>query len=108
MLRFVVAEERIRFAGGNGIRYHHHVVRALPGGAKGIALTKKASDHTVAIDPVDAMREKQAKYLDTFAKEEGEFPHADRPLAFANLKLIAFVQNDATGEVLQAVQVDLK
>ena len=41
-------------------------------------------------------------------KEEGDFPHADRPLAFANLKLITFVQNDATGEVLQAVQVDLK
>ena len=107
-LRFVVAEERIRFAGGNGIRYHHHVVRALPGGAKGFALSKKASDHTVTIDPADVLREKQVKYLDAFAKEEGEFPRPDRPLAFANLKLIAFVQNDATGEVLQAVQVDLK
>lgn len=107
-LRFVLAEERIRFAGGNGIRYHQHVVRALPGGTKGFPLTKKASDHTVTIDAPDVLRAKQVKYLDAYAKDEGEFPHADRPLAFANLKLVAFVQNDATGEVLNAVQVELK
>jgi hypothetical protein len=29
-------------------------------------------------------------------------------LALTGLKLVAFVQNEATGEVLQAAQVDLK
>ena len=48
------------------------------------------------------------KYLDNFAKEEGPFPRPDRPLALKNLKLIAFVQNDATREVLHAVQVDVE
>jgi hypothetical protein len=106
MLRFVLAEERIRYAGGNGLRYHHMVVRAMPGGSKGVALTKKAHEQTVTIDPA-AVRSELTKYLDDFAKTEAPFPRADRPLALRNLKLIALVQNDATKEILHAVQVDL-
>jgi hypothetical protein len=106
MLRFVLAEDRVRYAGGNGLRYHHMVVRAMPGGAKGVALTKKTHEQTVAVDP-DAVRATLAKSLDEAVKEEGPFPRPDRPLALRNLKLVALVQNDATKEILQAVQVDL-
>jgi hypothetical protein len=106
MLRFVLAEERVRYTGGNGLRYHHMVVRAMPGGAKGVALTKKTHEQTVTVDP-DAVKAAVSKYLDAFAKEEGPFPRADRPLALRNLKLVALVQNDATKEILHAVQVDL-
>lgn len=106
MLRFVLAEERVRFAGGNGVRYHSMVVRAMPGGAKGVALTKKEHEQTVAIDP-DAIKADLTKYLDTFAKDTAPFPRADRPMALRNLKLVALVQNDATKEILHAVQVDL-
>jgi hypothetical protein len=107
VLRFVLAEEKVRFAGQSGVAYHAHVVRALPGGVKGFPLTKKAQEQAVTIDPAE-VRAKVNKFLDDFAKSEGEFPKPDRPLALANLKLVALVQNDATGEVLQAVQVDLK
>lgn len=106
-LRFALAEERVRFPGNSGTKYHPYVVRAMPGGAKGFALTKKAHEETVTVDP-DAIRTKLGTFLDDFAKSEGEFPRADRNLGLKNLKLIAFVQNDATGEVLNAVQVDLK
>lgn len=106
VLRFALAEERIRYTGGNGIRYHHMVVRALPGGAKGFALAKKDHEQVVTIDPA-AVKAAQVKYLDDFAKSEGPFPRADRPLALKNLKLVAFVQNDKTKEILHAVQVDL-
>lgn len=106
MLRFVLAEERIRYTGGNGIRYHHMVVRSMPGGAKGVALTKKTHEQTVTIDP-DAVRTALTKYLDDFAKNEGSFPRSDRPLAMRNLKLVALVQNDANKEILHAVQVDV-
>ena len=37
-----------------------------------------------------------------------EFPNKERPMELKNLKVIAFVQNDDDGEVLQAVQVDVK
>lgn len=106
MLRFALAEERIRYTGGNGIRYHHLVVRSMPGGPKGFPLTKKTTDQTVTFDP-DELRKLQVKYLDDFAKNEAPFPRTDRPLAMKNLKLIAFVQNDATKEVLHAIQVDV-
>ena len=105
-LRFVLAEDRIRYTGGNGLRYHHMVVRAMPGGAKGFPLTKKAQEQAVTIDPA-AVKASLTKYLDEFAKTEGPFPRADRPLALADLKLVAFVQDDATKEILHAVQVDL-
>lgn len=107
MLRFVLAEERVRYTGGNGIRYHHMVVRAMPGGAKGTPLTKKTHEQTVTIDP-DAVRAALTKYLDEFAKEKAPFPRGDRPLALRNLKLVALVQNDATKDILHAVQVDLE
>jgi hypothetical protein len=106
MLRFALAEERIRYAGGNGIRYHHMVVRAMPGGAKGFPLPKKTAEQSVTFDPED-VRATLTKYLDDFAKNEGAFPRPDRPLALKNLKLVAFVQDDATREVLHAVQVDV-
>jgi thiol-disulfide isomerase/thioredoxin len=106
MLRFVLVEERVRYTGGNGIRYHHMVVRSMPGGAKGTPLTKKTHEQSVTID-TDALRADLTKYLDNFAKTEGQFPRADRPLALRNLKLVALVQNDATKEIVQAVQVDL-
>ena len=105
-LRFVLVEDRIRYAGGNGIRYHHQVVRDVPGGIKGVPLTKKTQEQAVTID-IAELKAKLGKYLEDYAKTEGEFPRADRPLELTGLKLIAFVQNDATGEILQSAQVDL-
>lgn len=105
-LRFALAEERVRYTGGNGIRYHHMVVRAMPGGPKGFPLPKKTAEQTVTFDP-EELRKDLTRYLDDFAKTMEPFPRPDRPLAMKNLKLIAFVQNDATREVLHAVQVDV-
>lgn len=106
VLRFALAEERVRYVGGNGIRYHHMVVRSMPGGTKGFPLAKKTAEQTVTFDPAD-VRAAANKYLDEFAKTDGPFPRSDRPLALKNLKLVAFVQNDATREVLAATQVDV-
>jgi hypothetical protein len=106
MLRFVLAEERVRYAGGNGVRYHHLVVRAMPGGEKGFPLTEKAHEKTVSFTP-EELRAELTKYLNRIAKREGDFPRPDRPLALRNLKAVALVQNDETKEVLQAVMIDL-
>jgi hypothetical protein len=105
-LRFVLVEERIRYQGGNGLRYHHNVVRAFPGGVKGVPLTKKASEHTATVD-LAKLRADITKYLDDFAKED-EFPNPDRPLALHNLRVVAFIQDDASGDVLQAAQVEVE
>ncbi|MFO0849742.1 MAG: hypothetical protein U0871_14495 [Gemmataceae bacterium] len=105
-LRFVLAEDRVRYAGGSGMRYHAAVVRAMPGGAKGFPLAKKAGDQTVTFDPAE-VRTKLTQYLDDVAKQ-AEFARSDRPMGLTSLKLVALVQNDATGEIVQAVQVDVK
>lgn len=106
VLRFAVVEERVRYAGGNGARFHHRVVRDMPGGVKGFPLTKADHEQAVTVNP-DEIRQGLTKYLNEFAKNEAEFPRPDRPLALKNLKLVAFVQNDETGEVLNTTQIDL-
>jgi hypothetical protein len=107
VLRFFLAESRVRYAGDSGVRYHQSVVRSAPGGGKGFPLTKATAEQTVPVD-VAAVKAGLAKYLDDFAKGQDRFPRPERPLALADLKLVAVVQNDATGEVLAAAQAEVK
>jgi hypothetical protein len=110
-LRVALVEEEVRYAGSNQLRLHHHVVRAFPGGAEGVAIKGKTGKQAVTVD-LDELRKELTKYLDETAKkvaEAGEaFPKAGRPMELKNLKIVAFVQNDKTKEVLQAVQADVR
>lgn len=106
-LRLLLVEESIRYVGGNGIRFHHHVVRAMPGGVNGVALTESKGATTAEVDLV-SLRKKLAKYLDDFVATEGPFSNPDRPLALKNLRVIAIVQDDASGQILQGLQLDVK
>lgn len=103
-LRFAVVEDRVRYAASNGVRYHHNVVRATPGG-KGFALKQKTGEQTVTVNP-DELRDNITKFLDDLTKDS-EFGHSERPLALKNLKLVAFIQNDSTGDIIAAAQADL-
>lgn len=105
-LRFALLEEVVRYPGGNGQRLHHHVVRAMPAGAEGIALTKNEGTYQVKVD-VAGLRKAQATYLSQFVLRSG-VPFVDAPLGFKNLKVVAFVQDDTTKKILQAAQVDVK
>ena len=102
-LRFALVEETVHYVGSNRIRYHHQIVRAMPGGADGVALKEKSSQHAVSID-LDELRQKLNKYLDETAKER-PFTNPDRPMELKNLHVVALVQDDDTGEILQGAQV---
>jgi hypothetical protein len=106
-LRFVLVEDHVRYPGGNGQRYHHMVARSFPGGAKGQAMTKKSGDYTAKVN-LDELRGKLNEYLDEFASTETEFPRPERPLSFKGLRVIAFIQDDAGNDVLQAAQAEVK
>ena len=67
-LRLLVVEESIRYVGSNQMRFHHHVVRAMPGGAEGVAIKDKAFKHTAATDLAE-VRKELTKYLDEFAQD---------------------------------------
>ena len=75
-LRFVLVEETVHYVGSNRIRYHHQIVRAMPGGIAGVTLKEKSSQHAVSVD-LDELRQKLNKYLDEYAMEH-PFTNPDR------------------------------
>jgi len=102
-LRIALVEEKVDYAGTNGIAEHHNVVRAFVGGADGYAVKEKSFKTTASVDIGDLKNELE-KYLKKYA-EKKPFPTKDQPLELKNLKVVAFVQNQETHEVLQATQV---
>ncbi len=115
-LRLVLVEESIHYAGGSSIRIHHRVVRAMPGGPAGFALKEAKSKQTIAVDLAE-LKQQLAGYLEEVNKKQplptnlpwihGFAARDERPLDLKNLKLVALVQDDKRGEILQAAEVDL-
>jgi hypothetical protein len=105
-LHVLLVEETIKYTGGNGLRFHHQVVRALPDGADGAQVKEKSLKKDVMIDLAE-VKKGLTKYLDEFAAGR-PFPNADRPMDLKNLKVIALVQNHETREILNAAQMDVK
>ena len=106
-LRLVVTEESIKYVGGNRLRFHHHVVRAMPGGADGVEVKEGSFRHAATVDLAE-VRKGLTAYLDEYAANERPFPKADRPMAMDHLGVVALVQDDATGEILQAAHIEVK
>ncbi len=106
-VRVILAEEEVRYLGGNGIRLHHQVVRSLFGKVDGWKVKDlKAGKATTSVK-LDDVKKGLAEYMDNFHKTERPFSNPDRPLKFEHLKVIVIVQDDETGEILQAVQLDV-
>jgi hypothetical protein len=97
-LRFALVEPWVRFAGSNGLSYHAHVVRALPGGPAGFSLAKDAKP-TVKVDLAE-LRQNVSRHLDKEESLDGQ-----RLFSYRNLRVVAFLQDDDTKEVLHAVDV---
>jgi hypothetical protein len=104
-VRFVLAEEVIRYAAANGQRFHHHVVRAMPGGVAGFPLTGEKTVQSVTIKRAEIVKALE-QYL-ALANKERPFPDDDRPLDLKKLKVVVLVQDDDNREILQAAQLDL-
>ncbi len=105
-LRLALTEASIRYVGGNNLRFHHHVVRAMPAGVEGKELVAGQAQIELTID-LDEVLANQQKYLEAFTQSRA-FPKALPPIALENLALVAFVQDDATKEVLHAVSVEIE
>jgi hypothetical protein len=104
-LRLVLAEPRVSYKGGSGRTVHYNVARAMPGGAEGTVVKGKGLKKTFTVDLAQVRKDINA-YLDKM-KEKEKFPDKQRPMEMKELRVIAFVQNDDKGEVLQAVMVDV-
>lgn len=105
-VRVVLAEEEVRYLGGNGIRLHHMVVRSMFGKADGWKAADLKDGKATASVKLDELKKTLADYMEAFNKER-PFSNPDRPLKFEHLKVIVLVQNDETGEILNAAQFDV-
>ncbi len=102
-LHVALVESTVRYQGINGQRLHHQVVRAMPRGIEGIHLKQAATKERVALD-LSQLRKSLDDYLNKFP---GVFPEDDRPLLLTGLKIVAFIQDQKTKEVLHAAQADV-
>ena len=75
----------------------------------GVAVKDKAFKHTASVDLAE-VRKGLTKYLDEYVAENPNRPFArpDRPLDMKDVRVIALVQNDKTGEIVQALQLDVQ
>ena len=102
-LRLALSENKIAFVAGNGVRMHDMIVRAMPGGPDGIPAKKGKLSYTGEVD-LAKLKTQLGKHLARIESEtRSEFK--DKPLELKSLHLVAFVQNDDTNEVLQAIAV---
>jgi len=106
VLRLVLVEDNVKYVGGNGLRFHHHVVRSLLGTAKGVKVADLKDGKYETKQSLTALRADLTQYLDGYAAKGRAFPYPERPLDLKGLKVVALVQDDATGEVVQAAQFD--
>ncbi len=106
-VRIVLAEEEVRYLGGNGIRLHHQVVRSMFGQPDGWKVADLEGGKASASLKLDDLKKSLAEYMATYHKDTRPFSNPDRPLKFEHLSVIVLVQNDETGEILNAVQMPL-
>ncbi|WP_162657597.1 hypothetical protein [Tuwongella immobilis] len=110
-VRFALVEERVRSAGASGVRYHHNLVRTFLGGAAGKPITKAKEDVSVSYKLAD-LEPALNQYLDTFAKElaadGANYVRSERPMELKRLRIVAFLQNDTSQEIIQAIELPLE
>jgi hypothetical protein len=106
VLRLALTEEAVRYIGGNKLRFHHHVVRAFPGGPKGTELKGGTGKVELTVDLAQLKRD-QETYLSDFAKS-APFPNPLPEIKLDDLAVVAFVQDDGDKSVLHAVSVPVK
>ena len=67
VLRLALTEEAVHYVGSNKLRYHHHVVRALPGGTPGKELKDGTGKVEITLNLAD-VRNGLEEYLSDYEK----------------------------------------
>ncbi len=113
-LHIVLAEEKLRYTGENGVRFHPMVVRSVAGPEYGgLPITVKEGQTLDWSFDLAAIAAEARKHLDTYEKEG----HRGDAFTFSEkkdqidpnaLSVIAFVQDEKTKAVLQTVSMKVK
>ena len=109
-LQVALVEERVRYSGGNGIRFQPMVVRKLAGDGAGLPLPATGVMKANVTFDVPAIRAEIKKYLDDFERNGDDsfkpstFNEKKYDIDGSNLLVIAFVQEVTSRRVLQAAR----
>jgi hypothetical protein len=116
-LQVVLVEEMVRYTGENGVRFHPMVVRSLAGtGTDTLGFpvaSGKGAKVAYTFDIAKAIAAAKS-HLDEMEggsnKRFGKFQFVERKngIDTANLRVVAFVQDETTKEILQAASVGLR
>jgi hypothetical protein len=116
-LQIALVEEMVHYTGENGVRFHPMVVRSLAStetNTLGFPVASgKGAKVAYTFDIAKAVADARA-HLDEMeggsSQRFGKFQFIEREndINPANLRVVAFVQNEKTKEILQAATVDLK
>ena len=121
-LHLVLAEAEVHYTGFNGVHFHRNVVRKMMPDAGGSPLAAQPATEaepngekpallaevrgSLALSEVE---KGLTAYLDAFQQQSGRrFQERVEKIDPRQLRLIAFVQNDKTRQVLQAAIVDVQ
>jgi tetratricopeptide (TPR) repeat protein len=111
-LRVALAEDEIRYQGGNGISEHRFVVRKMIRGAGGISFVKNGRAAIKDAFTVSSVEDQLEKYLVKYEKNEGKpggvFKERKSELDPKQLFIVAFVQDDANHRILQSSIIKVK
>jgi hypothetical protein len=110
-LHIVLAEERLRYSGENGVRFHPMVVRSMAGeNAAGFAVKADGTNAEWQFD-VTAITAAIQKYISEYETNRGEafkFKAQMHNIDANALTVVAFVQDEKTKNILQAASIKLK
>lgn len=107
-MHVALAESDVRYLGSNGVRFHNLVVRKLLDGPQGTLFdpTKGTASIAQSIE-LTAVGGLLNEYLSDYEKTKKAVKFKERPTTVdaSKLVVVAFVQDDKTKEVLQAVVI---
>jgi hypothetical protein len=108
-LRLALVEESVQYTGRNRQPSHHHVVRAMPGGAEGRALEegKIRIEETIKLSDVLSTQQAYLKEYPHSPQSRGSFPDPLPPVELKKLRVAAFIQDDSDQMVMDAIIVSV-
>ncbi|MFN7944886.1 MAG: hypothetical protein U0Z53_06010 [Blastocatellia bacterium] len=112
-LHVVLAEEKVRYSGENGIRFHPMVVRSVAGSDYGgFAVTAKDQQTFAWTFDLSAISAEAKKHLDEYEKtgrsEPFTFSEKKDQIDPNSLTVVAFVQDEKSKAVLQSASFRIK
>ena len=109
VLNFALVEDRVRYSGENGVRFHRMVVRSLASPAdSGVPLAFAGSATAEALFDLSSISAKLHDYLVSYGHDNEQFfgpiewRSTDTTLDPLNLVVVAWVQDTTTHRVLQS------